>query len=362
METPTGKLVGSNEWRPYRRRAGPALRPRPAETRERRLAPLLRRHDAVRIRGGREVPGDREPGSGRERAAARLDASAGHLGRNAGLHRAGRRDRRRHSARRVQVRRPEARSAAGAGTDHRIDGRDDPQRLRQMEGPRDHRPERRVAVVQLRSRRRRLRRSAGGAASIEHGRARRRALRLRTHRRVAPRNSRLGVGPPFDEDAVAVAIGHFDHIRTRLPQDAGPRRRADARKRPIHRHGDPGARRQDANASRGAGSGPHPLARSRGDQPEGLCPRGALLAFCALVIAWHCDENPGVLAGALDACQVRRRPSAVGISREELARALDYAPEYMSDAANGRDVPSILRSEPITGARFDELWRYLETG
>ena len=45
----------------------------------------------------------------------------------------------------------------------------------------------------------------------------------------------------------------------------------------------------------------------------------------------------------------------------ELARALEYAPEYMSDAANQRDVRSILRFEPITGARFDDLWGYLES-
>ena len=175
------------------------------------------------------------------------------------------------------------------------------------------------------------------------------------------RNSRLGVGPPFDEDAVAVAIGHFDHIRTRFPRTLGP----DGGLTPesVRFIATAVQERDDKSLQHPAApAADHTLWLAAEEINQKGYVHGELCSLCALVIAWHCDENPDTLADALDACQVWRRPAAVGISREELARALDYAPEYMSDAANGRDVPSILRSEPITGARFDELWRYLETG
>ena len=63
----------------------------------------------------------------------------------------------------------------------------------------------------------------------------------------------------------------------------------------------------------------------------------------------------------LDTCKVRRRPREIGLSRDELLRAIGYAPAFLSDAANGRDVKSILRTDPITGARFDALWEFLQT-
>ena len=175
------------------------------------------------------------------------------------------------------------------------------------------------------------------------------------------RNSRLGVGPPFDEDASAVAIGHFDDIRTGFPRTLGPGSELTPESirfivTAIQERDDKMLKHPAATAA------DHTLWLAAEEINQKGWVHGELVAFCALIIAWHCDEDPDVLADALDVCQVWRRPASVGISREELARALDYAPEYMSDAANGRDIRSILRSEPITGARFDDLWRYLETG
>lgn len=87
---------------------------------------------------------------------------------------------------------------------------------------------------------------------------------------------------------------------------------------------------------------------------------GELVALGSIIIAWHCDQNPEFLIKMLDICKVRHRPSEMGISKEELRKGLEFAPIYMSDQKNGRDTQSILRLNPITGTRFDDLWVYLE--
>ena len=175
------------------------------------------------------------------------------------------------------------------------------------------------------------------------------------------RNSRLGIGPPFDADVASVAVGHLDHIRTGFPEtlDPGGGLTPDSVRfiaTAVQERDDKSLQHPAAPAA------DHALWLAAEEINRKGYVHGELCSLCALVIAWHCEETPGFLADALDVCLVRRRPSEIGISRKELARALEYAPAYMSDAAHGRDIRSILRSEPITGARFDDLWRYLETG
>ena len=70
------------------------------------------------------------------------------------------------------------------------------------------------------------------------------------------------------------------------------------------------------------------------------------------------DPEVRVLA-LLDVCKVRWRPGEIGVSRDELRKSLEFAPTYMSDATREKDTPSSLRTEPITGARFDALWEFL---
>ena len=84
---------------------------------------------------------------------------------------------------------------------------------------------------------------------------------------------------------------------------------------------------------------------------------GELAAMGALIVAWHCGVGPEALAARLDACGVRRRPRDMGVSREELRKTLERAPDYMAE----RSIETVLQEEPITGSRFDALWGYLET-
>ena len=87
---------------------------------------------------------------------------------------------------------------------------------------------------------------------------------------------------------------------------------------------------------------------------------GEFVALGGVVIAWYCGEDPATLTGWLDTCRVRWRPGDMDVSREELRRALEHAPVFMSDTSRGNDVNSILRHEPLTGASFDALWAFLK--
>lgn len=92
---------------------------------------------------------------------------------------------------------------------------------------------------------------------------------------------------------------------------------------------------------------------------ENVCNRalvhGAMTALGSVIAAWATGQHEEHV-DRLDRCRVRYRPTAIGLSRDELRRSLEALPD---DLAN-RGVDSILGREPVFGARFDELWRFLE--
>lgn len=83
---------------------------------------------------------------------------------------------------------------------------------------------------------------------------------------------------------------------------------------------------------------------------------GELTALVAATVAWAAGQ-PDELVQRLERCKVRFRPLTVGITRAEFKKILENTPEYLK----GRDVNSVLGREPVTGARFDALWSFLET-
>ena len=174
------------------------------------------------------------------------------------------------------------------------------------------------------------------------------------------RNSRIGVGPTFDSAAVAKTVQHHHDIVTGFPPTLG----AEGELTPdsvrfiltaIQEREYKGLKNPAAPAA------DHSFWLGAEETNEKTWIHGEFVALSAVVIAWHCEENPETLVKWLDTCKVRRLPSEIGLSRGELLRACEYAPAFLSDEANGRDVPSIVRTSPITGARFDALWEFLET-
>ena len=170
------------------------------------------------------------------------------------------------------------------------------------------------------------------------------------------RNTKLGIGPPFDAHTASTAIDHHNQIVAEFPNTLG----TDGGLTPdsvrfimtaVHERD---ARTLKHPAAPGAD---HAFWLGLEQVNDKGWIHGEAVALAAIVIAWHCDEGPETLAAMLDACMVHYRPGDVGVSREELSRGLEFAPEFMSPAS--RDVDSILRNEPLVGARFDALWDYL---
>ena len=173
------------------------------------------------------------------------------------------------------------------------------------------------------------------------------------------RNTRLGIGEPFDASALAVNSEHFHHIVTEFPKtlNADGDLTADSIRFIMK-----AVQERDGKSvyHPAAPTAEHPLWISAEEVNGRGWIHGEFVAFAAVVIAWYCEEGLETITGWLDRCKVRWRPKEIGVSREELRKALEYVPTYLSDATRGNDIHSILRSEPITGARFNALWEFLE--
>lgn len=174
------------------------------------------------------------------------------------------------------------------------------------------------------------------------------------------RNTRLGIGDPFDETAVAVTAQHFDDITTGFPRtlDEAGSLTGDSARFIMQ-----AVQERDSRNLRHAAAvqGDHPLWLAAEEINDRGWIHGEFVGLGAVIIAWHCEEGVATLTGWLDTCKVRWRPGEMGVSRQELRKALEYVPTFMADSARGSDVQSILRTEPITGVRFEALWQFLET-
>jgi glycerol-1-phosphate dehydrogenase [NAD(P)+] len=175
------------------------------------------------------------------------------------------------------------------------------------------------------------------------------------------RNARLGTGPPLEEPVLDATVERLSGIAAGYPKtlasDGGLTSESARYILTAVQQRDDSILKHPA-----APMAEHPFWLGAEEVNDKAWIHGELVALGALVIAWYCGESPETLAGWLDSCQVRRRPSEIGISKAELLKAVQYAPRFMSDEANGRDIRSILRLEPMPEARFDELWDYLEAG
>jgi len=171
-------------------------------------------------------------------------------------------------------------------------------------------------------------------------------------------NANLGIGEPFDEAAVAQTAGHHRLIVKEFPNTLGPNGALTSKS--IHfimtaiQERDRKALRHPA-----AISADHSLWMAMEEINERRYVHGEAVALCAAIIAWHCGENPGLLPCWLDTCKVGWRPKDAKVSKQDLRKALAFAPTYFSNESAGRDIPSILLKKPIIGKKFLDLWDFL---
>ena len=67
---------------------------------------------------------------------------------------------------------------------------------------------------------------------------------------------------------------------------------------------------------------------------------GELASLGTVIIAWHTEQSPETIIDRLDTCGVRWRPSDMGMSKEELAKALAACPGYMGGRIEGGEICS----------------------
>ncbi|MEX1020297.1 MAG: iron-containing alcohol dehydrogenase [Litorilinea sp.] len=88
---------------------------------------------------------------------------------------------------------------------------------------------------------------------------------------------------------------------------------------------------------------------------------GEIVAFATLIICWNCNENAPEFANWLDRCRVRRRPSQLDVSAEELQRGLAHLAASLAQRPDTPEYNSVMRAEPIDDTRFAQLWTFLES-
>ncbi|MCZ6677918.1 MAG: iron-containing alcohol dehydrogenase [Candidatus Poribacteria bacterium] len=168
--------------------------------------------------------------------------------------------------------------------------------------------------------------------------------------------SRNGLTPPCDEAVIAAVSEHHEKI-------------AGGFEKTLDTHGDLTAnsvhhimrcmQERDARTLQqpGTESGDHPFWLALELVNDKGWIHGEMVALGAIIISWQCDAQPETLIERLDRCKVRRRPTEIGLSREELRKGLAFVPGYMAE----RNIDSILRHKPVTASQFDALWNFLET-
>jgi len=164
-----------------------------------------------------------------------------------------------------------------------------------------------------------------------------------------------GRGPAVEEKVVADYISYHEKMVREFAQslDAGGHLTAASIHcimRRLHE-------RDDRNLPQpAAASGDHPLLHVLELVNDSNWVHGEVVALAALIITWHCGDDHRGLQTRLDRCQVRHRPVQMGLSREQLLRGLEAAPDYMERMG----IDSILRHEPLVGERFVALWKFLQ--
>jgi len=164
-----------------------------------------------------------------------------------------------------------------------------------------------------------------------------------------------GRGPAFDAEATRDVIAHRSEIVSRFPATLDPQKHLTCNSvqfimKAVQDRDDPMLRHLAAPSADHGFCFALELANDR------FWIHGEECALGAVIVAWHTGQSPETLIERLDTCKVMFRPRDMDIGRGELRRGLEELPRWMGEEKAGRDTESIMRSEPVTGKRFDECW------
>ena len=173
-------------------------------------------------------------------------------------------------------------------------------------------------------------------------------------------NSRIGIGPRYDEALARPTLDFFEETEEGFPKtlDAGGDLTESSVRFIMKTIQERDSRVPGHPARPGADHEFH-FATEQANE-RGLV-HGEACALGAVLVLWHTDESPEGLVEALDRCKVRFRPRDMGLKKEEMRRGLEELRRWLSAEVQGRDVDSIMRRKPVVGDLFEECWAWLNS-
>ena len=175
------------------------------------------------------------------------------------------------------------------------------------------------------------------------------------------RGARLGTSDPVDEERVGKAMGLFQKIISDFPPTLGASGELTpasidvimwaVQQRDDHVVRDPNAPGAD-----------HAYCFAIEIANDQYWIHGETCALGAMIIAIRTGESPETLAGWLDSCKVRWRPSDLDITREQFDKSLTAWPSWLGDGTDDKPVSkSIVVQDPMTAEETDRVWGLLNS-
>ena len=175
------------------------------------------------------------------------------------------------------------------------------------------------------------------------------------------RSAELGKTGPVEEDKIANALALYDQIVTDFPKTLDDEGELTAASVEVIMNAVQ-ARDDALVKDERAPGADHAFCFVVEIAADKYWIHGEMCALGAVIIAWRTQQSPETLAGWLDKCKVKWRPTDVEITREELGAGIAIWPEWMGDGSDDKPAsPSIVVQEPMTEAEIDACWEWLNS-
>lgn len=169
--------------------------------------------------------------------------------------------------------------------------------------------------------------------------------------------NQAGVGdtPPVDQELIRPTLEYYRDLSAQFPKtlDSQGNLTADSVgfiMKSIHERDD---RQLTSPFASGAG---HSLTQVLEEVLQTGLIHGEVAALGGVAVCWAADDYEE-LVGFLDKCKVRYRPSDMGLEKDQARAVFDYAKDFYPQ----RSMDTILAREPLTGSRFEDFWKFIQS-
>ena len=169
--------------------------------------------------------------------------------------------------------------------------------------------------------------------------------------------NQAGVGdtPAVDQELIRPTLEYYRDLSTQFPKtlDSQGNLTADSVgfiMKSIHERDD---RQLTSPFASGAG---HSLTQVLEEVLYTGLIHGEVAALGGVAVCWAANDYEEVV-GFLEKCKVRYRPSDMGLEKDQLRAVFDYAKDFYPQ----RGMDTILAREPLTGSRFEDFWKFIQS-